>query len=208
MESDNYKFIIVKANTLDFDVRKQMSEIFSEGFSQWLRFFAKDKNKIAKAFAHMFVLEHFYVAITNKKVAAIATCTDGSVLSIKLNKKELRKHLGWFKGTMAHLFLKKEFEALAENPSPSKGFIDFVGTALEFRGKGAASKLIRYIMENTAFKEYVIGEVADTNIPAMKLYTKLGFKEYKRKAMSRTIAKKNGINYLVSLKYVKSDMEW
>lgn len=207
MKSDNYKFIIVKADTLDFDVRKQMSEIFSEGFSQWLHFFAKDKNKIAKAFAHMFVLEHFYVTITNKKVAAIATCTDGSVLSIKLNKKELRKHLGWFKGTMAHLFLKKEFEALAENPSPRKGFIDFVGTALEFRGKGAASQLIQYIIDNTPFKEYFIEDVADTNIPAMRLYKKLGFKEFKRKAMSRAMAKKNGINYLVSLNYVKSEYE-
>jgi ribosomal protein S18 acetylase RimI-like enzyme len=91
---------------------------------------------------------------------------------------------------LAHLFLKKEFEALSENPSPKKGLIDFVGTALEFRGQGAASKLIKHIIEHTLYKEYEIGEVADTNIPAMKLYKKLGFKEYKRKAIPQMMAKK------------------
>jgi ribosomal protein S18 acetylase RimI-like enzyme len=50
----------------------------------------------------------------------------------------------------------------------------------------------------------LIDEVADTNIPAMKLYSKLGFEEYKRRQIPITRAKKIGINYTVSLKYTKS----
>jgi hypothetical protein len=38
-------------------LRKQMADIFAEGFAQWLVFFSKDKNIIAKAFAHMFILD-------------------------------------------------------------------------------------------------------------------------------------------------------
>ncbi|WP_332698122.1 GNAT family N-acetyltransferase [Halalkalibacter lacteus] len=203
MQSGVHKFTIFKADEIDLDVRMQMSEIFTEGFSQWLGYFSKDKNKIAKAFAHMFVLNQFYVAITNDKVAGMTACTDGKTLSVRLNKKELRKHLGFFKGSMAGIFLKKEFESLFENFPPNTGSIEFVGTASEFRGQGVASQIIQHIFENTPYKEYVIEEVADTNTPAMRLYKKLGFEEYKRKPLPKKIAKKNGINNLLSLKYMK-----
>lgn len=203
IQPEDYKFIIVKADKTDLDVRKQMCEIFAEGFTQWLGFFSKDKKIIAKAFAHMFVLNQFYVAIANDKVAGMAACTDGKTLSVRLNKKELRKYLGLFKGSMAGIFLKKEFEAPYESFPPNTGSIEFVGTATDFRGRGVASQIIHYVFENTPYNDYVIDEVADTNIPAMKLYTKLGFEEYKRKPIPEKMAKKNGINNLLSLKYVK-----
>jgi ribosomal protein S18 acetylase RimI-like enzyme len=203
MQPGGYKFTILKADKIDLDVRMQMSGIFAEGFSQWLGYFSKDKNKIAKAFAHMFVLDQFYVAIVNDKVAGMTACTDGKTLSVRLNKKELRKHLGFFKGSMAGIFLKKEFEAPYKKFPPNTGSIEFVGTAQEFRGQGVASQIIQYIIENTPYDDYVIEEVADTNTPAMRLYKKLGFEEYKRKPIPEKIAKKNGINNLLSLKYMK-----
>lgn len=203
MLSEDYKIMIVKANKTDLDVRNHMAEIFAEGFTQWLGYFSKDKNIISKAFAHMFVLDQFYVAIANGEVAGVTACTDGKTFSVKLNPKELRKHLGFFKGSMAGIFLKKEFEAPYENFPPNAGSIEFVGTAQKFRGQGIASQIIQHIIENTPYNDYVIDEVADTNIPAMRLYEKLGFEEYRRKPMPEKIAKKNGINNLLSLKYVK-----
>lgn len=110
-EKEGCKFKIVKADETDLDVRAQMGNIFADGFTQWLGYFSKDKNVIAKAFSHMFVLEQFYVAVTDDEVAGVAACTDGESQSVKLNAKELRKHLGLFKGSMAGIFLKKEFEA-------------------------------------------------------------------------------------------------
>lgn len=203
MKSGGNKFLIVRADEVDLDVRTQMSEIFAEGFTQWLVFFSKDKNIIAKAFAHMFVLDQFYIAIANDKVAGVTACTDGKISSVRLNKKELRKHLGFFKGSMAGIFLKKEFEAPFENSPPNTGSIEFVGTAPEFRGQGVASQIIQHILENTTYNNYVIEEVADTNTPAMNLYKKLGFEEYKRKVIPQKVAKKIGINNFLSLKYVK-----
>lgn len=203
MKKEGCKFKIVKADETDLDVRAQMGNIFADGFTQWLGYFSKDKNVIAKAFSHMFVLEQFYVAVTDDEVAGVAACTDGGSQSVKLNAKELRKHLGLFKGSMAGIFLKKEFEAPYVDFPPNTGSIEFVGTASKFRGQGAASQLIRYIIENTPYEDYVIDEVADTNIQAMKLYEKMGFEEYRRKPMSEKAAGKSGINNIVSLKYVK-----
>ncbi len=203
MHSEVDKFTIVKANKTDLDVRKQMSEIFAEGFTQWLVFFSKDKNIIAKAFAHMFILDQFYVAIVGGEIAGVTACTDGKAKSVRLNRKELRKHLGFIKGSMAAIFLKKEFEAPYENFPPNTGSIEFVGTTPKFRGQGVASQIIQHIIENTPFNDYVIEEVADTNTPAMRLYEKLGFEEYRRKPLPKKIAKKIGINNFLSLKYMK-----
>lgn len=196
-------YTIVKANQTDLDVRSQMSEIFADGFTQWLGFFSKDRHKIAKAFAHIFVENQFYIALSGDKVAAMAACTDGTDLSVKLYTKQLIKHLGFYKGLLAGLMLKREFQVPFHNPNGNKCSIEFVGTALEFRGQGAATQVIAHILENTSYQEYLIEEVADTNIPALRLYAKLGFKEYKRKAIPKKLAEKNGINHLVSLKYVK-----
>jgi ribosomal protein S18 acetylase RimI-like enzyme len=99
--------------------------------------------------------------------------------------------------------LKREFESPFKNPASETSSIEFVGTALEFRGKGASSQVIKHIIENTQYKEYLIEEVADTNMPALKLYKKLDFKEYKRKSLPQNRAKKAGINNIISLKYVK-----
>lgn len=194
---------VVKADQAEFDVRRGISEIFAEGFTQWLGFFSKDSKKIAAAFAHMFALDQFYVALYKEKVIGMASCTDGASLSVKLDTKELRKHLGFYKGSLAGIFLKKEFESPFVNPSPGVGSIEFVGTAAEFRGQGIASQMIRHILEHTPYEAYLIEEVADTNIPAMKLYSKLGFEEYKRRQIPMKRAKKIGINYLISLKYSK-----
>jgi ribosomal protein S18 acetylase RimI-like enzyme len=194
---------VARADQAEFDVRRGISEVFAEGFTQWLGFFSKDPKKIAAAFAHMFVLDQFYVAVSKGQVVGMAACTDGTSLSVKLDKKELRNHLGFFKGSMASIFLKKEFETTLNYSSPGVGSIEFVGTAAEFRGQGVASQLIRYILEHTPYQVYVIKEVADTNIPAMKLYHKLGFDEYSRKSIPAWRAKKIGINHIVSLRYTK-----
>ncbi|GEC93298.1 hypothetical protein [Brevibacillus brevis] len=61
--------------------------------------------------------------------------------------------------------MKKEFEATLADSSPVKCTIDFVGTAPEFRGQGAAMVILRHIMENTPYEQFLIEEVAVTNIP-------------------------------------------
>ena len=203
MQSKDNKLEIIRADKAGIDVRKQMAQIFADGFSQWLRYFSKDKEVIAKAFAHMFILDQFYVATVANKIAGMVACTDCKTLSVQLNKRELRKHFGVIKGSIAGIVLKKEFEAPFENPPEDTGSIEYVGTVSEFRGKGVATQIIQYIFDNTPYSEYIIEEVADTNIPAMNLYKKIGFEEYKRTPVPPKNAPKIGINYLISLKLRK-----
>lgn len=68
MQVENNKLTVIRADKASIDVRNQMSQIFADGFTQWLGYFSKDKNVIAKAFAHMFVLNQFYIAIEDNKI--------------------------------------------------------------------------------------------------------------------------------------------
>lgn len=192
----------------DIDVRAGLAQIFGEGFTQWLQFFSSDQKTIADAFAHMFVLDQFYVAIADGAVAAMAACTDCKTASVKLNKKILRQHFGLYKGFFAGIFLKREFEAPMQNPPMQTGSIEYVGTSSAFRGRGMASKLLAYIVANTSYRDYLIEEVADTNTPAMNLYRKMGFEVYREKNIAPKRAQKIGINKMLSLKLEKSgDLE-
>lgn len=184
---------VVRADQAEFDVRRGISEIFAEGFAQWLGFFSKDPKRVAAAFAHIFVLDQFDVALCKGQVVGMAACTDGISLSVKLDKKKHRKHLGLYKGTLAGIFLKKEFETIFIQPTPQTGSIEFVGTAASFRGQGVASQMIRHILEHTPYAVCLIEEVADTNVPAIKLYYKLEFEEYKRRQIPVKRAKKSGL---------------
>ncbi len=195
-------FRIENAGQLGESMRARVSEIFVEGFYQWLHFFSKDKQKLAAAFQHMFQYDFFYVALADGEIAGIAACTDGKKPCVRLRGKELRRHLGLVRGLIAEIFLKGEFEhhlypfALAEGT----GSVEFVATAPEYRGQGVASAIIAHFFGFPQFREYVL-EVADTNTGAVKLYEKLGFREFTRVKMKNP--KQSGVNHLVYMKCAK-----
>lgn len=195
-------FEISIASKYNEDVNDQISEIFVDGFYQWLFYFSKDKEKLRNAFSHMFNRDIFYVALSDSRICGIVACSDGKTKSIHLDKKQLKKYLGLVKGTIAYAVLKYEFEE-KQYPfpiEPHTGYIEFVATSSEYRGKGVASEIITNIFKDTSYMNYVL-EVADTNHNAVSLYTKLGFKEFKR--VPEKHSKRSGINYLVYMRYVK-----
>lgn len=193
---------IIRASEFGNGARTEISEIFVDGFYQWLNFFSADKEKLSKAFQHMFNLEVFYVAVIDGEIAGITACTDGKVPSVQLVNKELKKHLGFFRGTIAYFILKREFE---EKQYPFKiekdmGMVEFVATSTKYRGQGVATAIINYIFSVTTYDSYAL-EVADTNTNAVNLYKKIGFVEFAR--VKQKYSKKSGVNNLVYMKYTK-----
>ncbi|MET1248954.1 N-acetyltransferase [Sporolactobacillus sp. STCC-11] len=191
---------VKKANELGESVRNQISDVFVGGFMQWLQYFSKDPKKLSQAFAHMFLLEKFYVAVFDGEIAGITACTDGKSPCVRLKTRELIRHMGIIRGTIAGMVLKKEFE---NHPYPfpiesGRGSVEFVATAEGHRGKGVASAIIRHILDVESYHSYVL-EVADTNTPAVRLYRKLGFRELMR--VPQKHSKQSGINALVYMSY-------
>jgi ribosomal protein S18 acetylase RimI-like enzyme len=74
---------------------------------------------------------------------------------------------------------KREFQKPPIEIGDKIASVEFVATASKFRGKGVASAIMNYLFTFPQYNEYVL-EVADTNTNAVKLYEKLGYKEFKR----------------------------
>lgn len=193
----------IKASELQFDPRPQMSDMFTEGFYVWLKYFSKDKNKLKAAFAHIFKPECFYLAVDNGEIAAMAACVANSTKPVAFDKKTLIKNLGIFRGRFAHYMLTKQLINSTypiEMTSQSKA-IEFVVTSPKHQGKRLGQNLLTFIMNAKVPAEYVL-EVADNNAPAVHLYKKLGFVEVKRVAAH----KKSGFDYLLYMAVQNSDM--
>jgi ribosomal protein S18 acetylase RimI-like enzyme len=191
---------IKHASELGEEAKTRISEIFVDGFGKELTFFSKDKSKLARALEHMFVVDDFYCAIVDGEVAGITACTNGKGSSVCLDAKDLRNHLGFYKGTLASLFLKPEFEKPPVEVGDKIASVEFVATATKFRGQGIATAIMNHLFRFPQYDQYVL-EVADTNKSAVKLYEKLGYKEIKR--IKHKHSKISGVNYLVYMKYVK-----
>lgn len=169
----------LKADQLNFDPRMQMADILVEAFYHHFVYFSKDKQKLANSFAPAFDLSAFYVAVENGQVASLTGVTDKKSPALNLDKKHLRKELGFIRGTLAYIMLNKMMVA---KPYPftvekDTGVIDFVASSPNFRGRGITYQLMNHAMKTSGYKRYIL-EVVDNNTPAIRLYQKLGFKEF------------------------------
>jgi len=173
----------LKASELSFNPRPQMAKIFAEGFyDHGLKMLCKNKEELARATEHIFLLENFYVAIENEnEIAAFVGCCAKKPPPVTLDKKILRREMGFFHGSIVYFALNK---VLIQKPYPFEqplqaASIEFVATAPEHRGKGAAFGLLSHVMEVEPYNSYVL-EVVGINIAAIRLYEKLGFVEFMR----------------------------
>lgn len=194
---------VVCANKISNGIHKQLSAIFVDGFYQWLKFFSKDKHKLANALEHMFNLNVFYVALNDSnEITGMAALNNGKESTVTLSKKDFLKHLGCLRGFIAYKVLKHEFEEKKYpfDMKPETGYVEFVATSFAHRGKGVASSIIEYFFALSEYKEYVL-EVADTNANAVRLYERLGFKEFMRVEMKNK--KQSGVNHLLYMRFLK-----
>jgi len=200
--------IFSRADKLTFDPREQLSCVFVEGFYDWLKRFCPDKDKLTAAFAHMFRLEYFFVAFAEKKsedsscensqcqIAAMASCTGGFSPTAIL-RKEFTRVLGFFRGNFTYYVLRRQ---MTRNGHPfvmskTTGYIEFVATAPQYRHQGYGHALLSYLITENPYKAYIL-EVADTNINAVALYEKLGFKEMRRVKAPR----KSGVDFFIYMR--------
>jgi len=187
-----------RADELDFDPRLQMGMIFAEGFYQWLQYFSKDKEQLARAAAHFFDLNQFFVALDGDTIVAIVACTDGRK-PIALDKQILRRELGFFRGWFAYVMLMRNLinQSYPFPLNPETGSIEFVVSSTKYRRMGSTYGLLAYVMETMPYEDYVL-EVVNNNTSAIRLYEKLGFVEIQR--VAEKDAKRAGFEYRVYMK--------
>jgi ribosomal protein S18 acetylase RimI-like enzyme len=157
------------------DIREKISEVYVNAFyDNVLKHFSKDKAKLKKAFAHGFVLEYFYVAIIDNEIAGIIACMGKGQFCFKIKIKTLIKHLGIFKGLFTN-FEFNQFRKASPKLDKNTAIIEYVATSEKHLRKGVASALVKYLFTLPEYEFYVV-EVDVTNMKAVDLYKKLGFR--------------------------------
>jgi ribosomal protein S18 acetylase RimI-like enzyme len=156
-------------------LRKAVADVFVDAYFPQLSFFTKDKDRLSNAFLNSFLLERFYGAFSDGELVGIFALTDETGRCFKLVKSDLVDNIGFLKANLVFGGLKKEFEHPIR--LRSKGFnIEAVAVRSDQRGKGIATSMMRFAQEHADYLEL---DVADTNLPAIKIYEKLGFKVFK-----------------------------
>jgi len=178
------------------NIARTIAYSFEKDFSG----FAKDMERLAKAFENGIDAARFIVAEQDGELVGVLGYADCEGRPISLTKKDCRKNLGIFKGFIAHMVLVEEF-MLPLNCSAGTGCIDVVGVLEKARGQGIAKDLLKEAAGYNPLHTELVLNVTEINGTAMKLYEKFGFVEYKR--VPYKFAKSAGFKEKVHMRYTK-----
>ncbi len=192
---------ISRGDALGESYRQRISEVLVNGFAEDFEYFSKDPKKLADAFAHMIILERFYVALVDGDPAAIASVTEGDQECFRPDRREIQRGLGWFHGLTSFAIIRSQFLGAYPDARPGLAEIGFVTTAPQYQGKGVATALMTHLLD-LPYDEFVLRDIKDTNAPALGLYRKLGFTVSSTRPVR--FAKRAGFSSYVSMSLRKT----
>lgn len=177
--------------------QEDIAKIFVEGFYDKFSGLCSDKEKLIKIFMGSFCSESVYIAYIEDKPVGIMGISDNKKRVLSLDKKRFKTYLGYIKGIFSYHILKKEFNEPLYYKN-NVAYIDFITTLVEARGNNVARTLLKILLEDKRYSEFIL-EVGDTNNIALNLYTKMGFEEFDRK--TEKYPKQTGFNERIFMKF-------
>jgi ribosomal protein S18 acetylase RimI-like enzyme len=193
--------VVARGDELGEEYRRRITEVYVRSFAEDFVAFSRDPGKLADAFEHMLLLERFYVALVDGDPAGLASLTEGDETLFAPRWPEIRRHLGLMRGLLSFMVIRRWFMRPSDGARPGLAEIGFVATEPAFQGRGVATALLRHLLTQPGYREYVLEDIKDTNAPALGLYAKLGSSVYKRRKVR--LARRAGFNELVSMKLVQ-----
>lgn len=188
---------INRGDELGESYRHRIADVLVRGFAEDFAFFSQDPRVLADAFAHMILLDRFYVARVDGEPAAIASVTEGEQECFAPRWADVRQHLGVVHGTTSYLIVRSQFLGAYDGARDGLAEIGFVTTAPRYQGRGVATALMRHVLALPGYEEFVLRDIKDTNAPALGMYTKLGFREFHRRPVR--FAQRAGFSAYVSM---------
>lgn len=172
---------IVKYYELNDLQKKQLIEIFIEGFGH-LMTFSKDKSILQELFGSAINEEYVYAYVEENRVLGFVGIATNKIRPIKLKQEVCIKLFGKMQGSIICKQMNGIFQSKVVKEDTDL-YIDSLATSKEARGKGIATELLTYCFDLPEYKNYYI-EVLSKNINAKSLYEKLGFRIVKKQPIS------------------------
>lgn len=195
------RVVVHRGDELGEGYRRRITEVYVRSFSGDFVAFSRDTGKLADAFEHMLLLERFYIALVDGEPAGLASLTEGEQTLFAPQWRDIRRHLGPVRGLLGYTVIRRWFMRASDGARPGLAEIGFVATEPAHQGRGVATALLRHLLAQPEYREYVLEDIKDTNAAALAVYTKLGFTVYKRRKVR--FARRAGFTELVSMKLVQ-----
>jgi 8-oxo-dGTP diphosphatase len=153
--------------------RAAIASVIAYAYRREFSTVTRDLDKAARALDHAVQIDRFFVADRGGEIVGTIACTDCSGRAMCVSAAELRRHLGFVRGTVTARSVVPEFMSRLDYP-PTTGYIEFVAVSDNARRQGIATKLVEGVIAQTPYTDYVL-EVTDVNTAARDCYRKIGF---------------------------------
>ena len=163
------EYEIMKLSELNPSQVEQAVAIFIDGFYYiYAKAVSKDKTLLKELFIDAFDYNMVFVCLYEKRVVGFLGLGNSYKRCIALSKETCKRLFGSFKGAMIYMQMGGMLHEITVH-GINEGYIDYITTDDSYRGKGIATRLIKYACES-----YTL-DVLSKNKTAKRLYEHLGF---------------------------------
>ena len=181
------------------DDRSDIALCIAEGFKKDFDVLCKNTHTVATAISTGIQISKFYVTESENEIVGVMAISDCNGRAVATDIASYKKNFGFIKGNIANLVLKEEFESPLDYP-PTTGYIEFVAVRNTHQRKGIATTMLKESIIQSFYGDYVL-DVTDVNTAAIRCYSALGFKEFKR--IKEKHSKQKGFSAKIYMRYQK-----
>lgn len=168
------EYEIMKLSELNPSQVEQAVAIFIDGFYYiYAKAVSKDKTLLKELFIDAFDYDMVFVCLYEKRVVGFLGLGNSYKRCIAFSKETCKRLFGSFKGAMIYMQMGGMLHELTVH-GINEGYIDYITTDDSYRGKGIATRLIKYACDTLSYESYTL-DVLSKNKTAKRLYEHLGF---------------------------------
>jgi len=171
--------IIIPLSALTDAQAAQAFDMFAEGFYFIFSPISKDKAKLRELFLASFNPEMAWVCLIEGRPVGFLSCGTHERQPVNMRREDCLRVLGRIKGSLVYRFAAPIL-AKPHVEDPAVGYLDYLTTDPAYRGRGIGTAMFRHVCETLPYERYTF-EVLSKNETAIRLYTKLGMRQVKKK---------------------------
>ena len=168
------EYEIKKLSQLNHSQVQQAVTIFIDGFYYiYAKTVSKDKMLLKELFIDALDYDMVYVCLYKERAVGFLGLGNCHKRCITLSKETCKRLFGNFKGAMIYMQMGGILHEITVHDI-NEGYIDYLTTDDNYRGKGIATQLIKYVCDILPYESYTL-DVLSKNTTAKRLYEHLGF---------------------------------
>lgn len=191
------EYKIKKLSELSCSQTEHAVALFVDGFYYiFKKAVSKDKALLQQLFIDAFDCDMVFVCLHEERIVGFLGLGNSKKRCVTLSKVTCKHLLGKMKGSLIYLQMGGMLHEITVHEM-NEGYIDYLTTDSDYRGKGIATMLIKYVCDTLPYTSYSL-DVLSKNDTAKRLYEHLGFIQTKTKKSPLVML--SGMGYPIVMK--------